>query len=59
MSIPNPLPPHDIPSEDDPEMDPSDERTAEEHPPSEADSRDVLAVPGEPAADRTPDDDRR
>ena len=27
MSIPNPLPPHDLPSEDDPEMDPSDERT--------------------------------
>ncbi len=51
MSIPNPLPPHDIPSEDDPEMDPSDERTAHEHPPSEADSIDVVGVPPDPAVD--------
>jgi hypothetical protein len=58
MSIPNPLPPHDIPSQDDPEMDPSDERTAREHPPSGADAGDIVGVPPEPATEPAPTEDR-
>jgi hypothetical protein len=58
MSIPNPLPPHDIPSRDDPEMDASDERTAHEHPPSDADEGDIVGVPPEPADEPASTEDR-
>lgn len=45
MSIPNPLPPHDMPSVDDPEMDPTDERGGTEQPPSEGESTDLVDAP--------------
>jgi hypothetical protein len=58
MSIPNPLPPHDIPSKDDLEMDPTDERTAHEHPPSDADAGDIVGVPPDPAGEPASTEER-
>jgi hypothetical protein len=39
-------------------MDPSDERTAREHPPSGADAGDIVGVPPEPATEPAPTEDR-
>jgi hypothetical protein len=47
-----------IPSQDEPEMDPSDERTAHEHPPSDADEGDIVGVPPEPAEEPASTEDR-
>jgi hypothetical protein len=56
MSIPNPLPPHEMPSEDDPEMDPADER---EHPhPQQPSDRGDLTDPSTSVPPSEDDDDR-